>query len=607
MRYLIGVIVVSAVLPMQLHAQQTWHVYPGESIQENIDDASSGDVLIVHSEINRGYTYYESINLKSGVTVRSVAEEGDVRIHGGEDNYTVYFSGNGGGLYFGRLDEGFIIDGGARYGMYFNGIYNMHIADIEVISNPPIWDPLQPDGAVYFYNSYYQLGVAELSIHGQTECKGLCLEHCDITFNDMQVYDVTGTGVYLFWDSSYFTRPVISGCGKGFEMWHSDVFVDGGSIENCTFGIWASEDPYYYYDHYTLMEVDFQYCATGVCFTPQAPVTMEAYLIGCTFRYCTDGISLSRVNGHVKGCNFEDIGDIAIKTNGNGGTLVLGGPTGIERNTFLRVDGTGILVENGASPSIRGEFHEVLGTGILCQSGSTPTIADSRFYGSNGCFQAIRTSGSTTMAAVRNDTIQDYDSAVIPLPRGVSVTDLFMSGPTANLGTTADRGYNYFYDNTTDLLYGPMISQPGQTPVSMYAQYNFWGEDPPSPQSFGGSWASAIVYSPWLHPTPGPVPPLVEDPGIPTEIVLEAIRPNPVSATALISYGLPGEMNAGLDIWDIQGRHVKSLDSGVDEAGWRYAEWDTTDKTGKVAPSGVYFCRLSTKEGAITRRLVLAR
>ncbi|MBN1426642.1 hypothetical protein JXA88_19005, partial [Candidatus Fermentibacteria bacterium] len=386
MRHLIGVIVVSTVLPMQLHAQQAWHVYPGESIQEHIDDASSGDVVIVHSEINRGYTYYESITLKSGVTVRSVAEEEDVKIHGGEDNYTVYFSGNGGGLNFGRPDEGFKIDGGARHGMYFNGIYNMHIADIEVISNPPIWDPWQPDGAVYFYNSgYQQFGVSNLRIHGQTACKGLYLDHCDITFNDLRVDNVTGAGIYLIRDSSYFSYPQISGCGKGFEMWHSDVFVDGGSIEYCTFGIWASEDPYYYYDHYTVMGVDFQYCTTGVCFSPQSPFTMEAYVIGSTFEYCTNGISLTRVNGHVKACQCSYIDDIALACSGNGGSLILGGPTTGEWNYFNDVTGVGVHVTGGASPTVEGSFHSVLGTGILCEGGSTPTIRDCILDGSNGC------------------------------------------------------------------------------------------------------------------------------------------------------------------------------------------------------------------------------
>jgi len=599
MRLLLLPLAALALLPLQLNAI-TLHVYPGESIQDHIDLASSGDIVFVHSQTG-GYTYYESIVLKSGVTVKSVVAESDVTIDGGTGDYTVQFSGNGSGMYFGDQDEGFIIKGGTRAGIYLNQARNMTVAHMDVESDPT-YSPL---AAVYCYMCHSDLYLISLEIYEQVNSCGLFLDWGEPHVRDIRVYNVEGVGIRAYRNETYFSDPLISYCTTGFEFEDAFPFIDMGVITACDYGIYAYNDYAYPPSANTVMGVEFEDCGVGAVVWSNDEIWV--HFQGCQFSGCTDGIHLGRAYGYAKGCSFVDIGDIAIKTNGNGGTLVLGGPTGIERNTFLRVDGTGILVENGASPSIRGEFHEVLGTGILCQSGSTPTIADSRFYGSNGCFQAIRTSGSTTMAAVRNDTIQDYDSAVIPLPRGVSVTDLFMSGPAANLGTTADRGYNYFYDNTTDLLYGPMISQPGQTPVSMYAQYNFWGEDPPSPQSFGGSWANAIVYSPWLHPTPGPVPPLVEDPGIPTEIVLEAIRPNPVSATALISYGLPGEMNAGLDIWDIQGRHVKSLHSGVDEAGWRYAEWDTTDKTGKVAPSGVYFCRLSTKEGAITRRLVLAR
>ncbi|MBN1426644.1 right-handed parallel beta-helix repeat-containing protein, partial [Candidatus Fermentibacteria bacterium] len=463
-------------LPLPLWATP-WHVYEGQSIQAAINGAVAGDDVIVHPG-----TYYESITLKAGVDVYSFEGSSSVTIDGGANNHTVYFSGNGGGLHFGSQsggqDGGFTIDGSAHYGMYFNGCWNMHLGDIHVVSDPPIWDPWQPDGAVYFYNSgYQQFGVANLRIHGQTACKGLYLEHCDIAFNDLHVYDVTGTGAHLFWDSSYFTDPVISGCGKGFELWHSDVFVDGGSIEDCTFGIWASEDPYYYYDHYTFMGVDFQYCTTGVCFTPQAPFTMEAYLISCTFEYCTNGVSLTRVNGHVKGCDFLHIDDVALACSGNGGALILGGPTVGEWNDFYDVTGVGVHVTGGASPTVEGSFHSVFGTGILCEGGSTPTIRDCILDGSNGCFEGIATSGENTMATIRYCSLRDYASPVSPGPRAA-----IAYRATANLGTLASHGENNFEDNTCDLWY----SNKAAVPDYLYAQMNWWGDSPPDAGSFGG-------------------------------------------------------------------------------------------------------------------------
>jgi hypothetical protein len=70
-------------------------------------------------------------------------------------------------------------------------------------------------------------------------------------------------------------------------------------------------------------------------------------------------------------------------------------------------------------------------------------------------------------------------------------------------------------------------------------------------------------------------------------------RPNPLSVGTTLRLALPMEAEISLDIYDVQGRKVKTLVSGGMNAGYYSADWNGTDDTGNRVGSGVYFCRLS--------------
>jgi flagellar hook assembly protein FlgD len=59
-----------------------------------------------------------------------------------------------------------------------------------------------------------------------------------------------------------------------------------------------------------------------------------------------------------------------------------------------------------------------------------------------------------------------------------------------------------------------------------------------------------------------------------------------------------------LEIFDLAGRRVRSLASGVLPAGEVTREWDGRDDRGHGVRSGVYFVRLTTPARTFTTRLV---
>jgi hypothetical protein len=100
-------------------------------------------------------------------------------------------------------------------------------------------------------------------------------------------------------------------------------------------------------------------------------------------------------------------------------------------------------------------------------------------------------------------------------------------------------------------------------------------------------------------------PDMVED--IPAVAI--AGYPNPARDKATIRLDMAGEVDPGpisVRIFDVAGRHVRTLDIAGARAGSYEVEWDGRDRNGELVASGVYYCRTSG-EGKATARIVLLR
>ncbi|RPH92974.1 MAG: choice-of-anchor D domain-containing protein, partial [Lysobacterales bacterium] len=93
----------------------------------------------------------------------------------------------------------------------------------------------------------------------------------------------------------------------------------------------------------------------------------------------------------------------------------------------------------------------------------------------------------------------------------------------------------------------------------------------------------------------------------PTVFSLAQNVPNPFHADTLIRVGIPGPGTVELRIFDIRGALVRTLATGPLDAGFRDYVWDGREDDGGQAPAGVYFCRLKSGQGEVTRRMMLMK
>lgn len=69
-----------------------------------------------------------------------------------------------------------------------------------------------------------------------------------------------------------------------------------------------------------------------------------------------------------------------------------------------------------------------------------------------------------------------------------------------------------------------------------------------------------------------------------------------------IQYELPHAIDVAISVYDVSGRLVSRLSTGVETAGKHMVEWKTSG-----LPNGIYFLRLSAGRDAVTEKTVLVR
>lgn len=94
---------------------------------------------------------------------------------------------------------------------------------------------------------------------------------------------------------------------------------------------------------------------------------------------------------------------------------------------------------------------------------------------------------------------------------------------------------------------------------------------------------------------------------LPEQFTLAANYPNPFNDGTRIEYSLPREADVRLDLFDLNGRLVKTLIDARQPAGWQQIRWDGRRQNGAPAASGTYFCRLQAGGETFIRPLLLLR
>jgi hypothetical protein len=97
------------------------------------------------------------------------------------------------------------------------------------------------------------------------------------------------------------------------------------------------------------------------------------------------------------------------------------------------------------------------------------------------------------------------------------------------------------------------------------------------------------------------------DGGLPTAYVLDGAYPNPFNPATTIKFATPRSGMVDLKIYDLAGRHVRTLVNGQKTAGYHSVMWDGTDHKGRGVASGAYYYRLQAEGFEETQKMLLIK
>jgi len=83
--------------------------------------------------------------------------------------------------------------------------------------------------------------------------------------------------------------------------------------------------------------------------------------------------------------------------------------------------------------------------------------------------------------------------------------------------------------------------------------------------------------------------------------------PNPFRQGTAFDYGLPRASEVDIEVYDVAGRRVFVDRVGMTFGGWHRYHFDGRDQDRRPLASGVYFYRLTTTEGIVTKKMVIVR
>jgi flagellar hook assembly protein FlgD len=95
--------------------------------------------------------------------------------------------------------------------------------------------------------------------------------------------------------------------------------------------------------------------------------------------------------------------------------------------------------------------------------------------------------------------------------------------------------------------------------------------------------------------------------GISGGALAASISPNPLNPKATLSLSLARAGRVKVDLFDVQGRLMRTLLDGSAAAGYVDVEIDGTDAAGRKLASGIYYVSIVTAEGRMTKPITILK
>ena len=94
---------------------------------------------------------------------------------------------------------------------------------------------------------------------------------------------------------------------------------------------------------------------------------------------------------------------------------------------------------------------------------------------------------------------------------------------------------------------------------------------------------------------------------IPDSYLLHQNFPNPFNPKTKIRYDLQKSGFVNIDIYNIIGKHIKSLINEKKEVGYQSVYWNATDASGQSVPAGLYIYTIQTDDFSSTKKMILVK
>jgi hypothetical protein len=171
---------------------------------------------------------------------------------------------------------------------------------------------------------------------------------------------------------------------------------------------------------------------------------------------------------------------------------------------------------------------------------------------------------------------------------------------------------HYMYDNYGGTLWGPYGFLDAFNPTVGWTATDYLGIDQGPIVIMIENWRNGSVWDRFMQDPDiqnglalagfEPAVGVENGPAGTPGLALAPSRPNPVRGLASISYDLPAAADVTLDLFDVTGRRVRTLDRGVRAAGSHRVSLDARD-----LPAGVYWYRLRAGDSVEGRKCTIIR
>ena len=94
---------------------------------------------------------------------------------------------------------------------------------------------------------------------------------------------------------------------------------------------------------------------------------------------------------------------------------------------------------------------------------------------------------------------------------------------------------------------------------------------------------------------------------LPAEYSLGEAYPNPFNPATTISYEIPNDEFVSIDIYNLMGRHIKSLVNMNQNPGYKTIEWNATNNSNQPVSAGMYIYTIQAGEFLATKKMLLLK